>query len=119
MPVSQHVKVKLVCQRCSSGMELCVPVARNVPQPIACTPDGLLRGGSFGGSALGLLALRHDPVAREAVAARLGHPVLAMAGVLLADLGGLRRFDLGRGGAVLGGPLRGTQDQRHADALVP
>jgi len=48
MTASQHVKVKLVCKRCHNGMDLCVSVARNVPQPIACSPGAPISGG--GGS---------------------------------------------------------------------
>lgn len=48
MPGSPYVKVRLVSKRCSSGMELCVPVARNVPQPIACSPGAPISGGGGG-----------------------------------------------------------------------
>ena len=44
----QHVKVKLVCKRCQHGMDLCVLVHRNVPQPIACSPGAPISGGGGG-----------------------------------------------------------------------
>lgn len=43
-----YVKVKLICERCHQVMDLCVPVARNVPQPIACSPGAPLSGGGGG-----------------------------------------------------------------------
>lgn len=45
---NQYVKVRLVCKRCSSDMELCVAVSRNVPQPIACSPGAPISGGGAG-----------------------------------------------------------------------
>lgn len=44
----QHVKVKLLCTRCQHGMDLCVLVHRNVPQPIACSPGAPISGGGGG-----------------------------------------------------------------------
>lgn len=48
MPEQQYVKVKLICERCHQVMDLCVAVARNVPQPIACSPGAPMSGGGGG-----------------------------------------------------------------------
>ena len=48
MPDRQYVKVKLVCERCRSALALCMAVARNVPEPIGCSP-----GAPVGGSGQG------------------------------------------------------------------
>lgn len=42
------VKVKLICDRCSTVVDLCSPVSRNVPGPLECTPGGAPAGSPGG-----------------------------------------------------------------------
>jgi hypothetical protein len=54
---TDYVKVEVYCDRCRDAVSLCMPVPRNVPEPIACSPggpsgsvgDGMLRCGICGG----------------------------------------------------------------------
>lgn len=45
-----YVKVKLLCDRCRAALDLCVPVERNVPTPLACSPGAPAGGGGAGAS---------------------------------------------------------------------
>lgn len=38
--MNDWVKVRLVCTGCRHEVELCVPVPRNVPAPLRCSPGG-------------------------------------------------------------------------------
>lgn len=44
-----YVKVKLLCDRCSSVVDVCSPVNRNVPEPLGCSPGGAPVGGGGDG----------------------------------------------------------------------
>lgn len=48
---ADYVKVTLLCDRCRAALDLCVPVERNVPRPLSCSPGVPVGGG--GGSAAG------------------------------------------------------------------
>ncbi len=48
---AEYVRVEVVCDRCREALHLCMPVPREVPQPIGCWPgppsgsvgDGMVR----------------------------------------------------------------------------
>lgn len=46
---ADYVKVKLLCDRCQAALDLCVPVERNVPTPLSCSPGAPVGGGGGGG----------------------------------------------------------------------
>jgi hypothetical protein len=46
-----YVKVRLLCERCTRALDLCVRVERNVPEPLACAPGNPVAGGTGGGGA--------------------------------------------------------------------
>jgi hypothetical protein len=47
--IPARVKVRLLCDRCRKALDLCVPVERHVPAPLACVPGGPVQGGGESG----------------------------------------------------------------------